>query len=369
MPSRRLQDFIWHKQWTEDDIAKYVGDFIACYSTYASDAAFREQAASGGSVSRLLAYLLETDQIDGALVLDTEIVDDQVKPRFKIARTPEEVRSAQGSKYTAVYFAANALPLVKRFEGRLAIVALPCDATIVHRYRQKHKDVDDKIRFVFTLFCGHNSEPELTTMIVDKLRQSPDDRLVDWRYRYGHWRGEMRAEFEQQGEVVKPFTYFSDYRNLYFFAQPKCHHCFDHYGYNCDISAGDIWSPAMRTRPIKHTALIARSARGDQLIKAALGAGVLHGQREPVEIVLDGQSRTMPFHYNISARARVARLFNMRIIDHVQERVRLVDYMIAFIAILDQRITQSELGRRLVAAMPRPLIRLYLYFLKGLESF
>ena len=158
---------------------------------------------------------------------------------------------------------------------------------------------------MITLFCGHNSEP-LTDAMVDRLgRGAPADRLP---LAHGHWRGSLEATFADGTQVVKPFETFSDYRNLYFFAQPKCHHCFDHFGYDCDISAGDIWSPRMKANPIKHTALIARTPAGSALVAAALRDGALIGGQEPADEIANGQARTAPFHYNVTSRARVGRL-------------------------------------------------------------
>lgn len=364
---KRLIESVWTKPWSPEDIEKFVGHYENVYFSYAAHERFRERAASGGSVSALLAHLLQQGRVDGAVVLGTEVQDGRVLPKFTIARTEEALIAAQGSKYSAVHFTRDAFPLIEGFSGRLAVVALPCDAKILHHYRSRHPDFDEKIALVITLLCGHNSEPELTDHIVQELNPG-DKRLQSYTYRFGHWRGNLSAKFEGEEEVVKPFAYFSDYQNLYFFAQRKCHHCFDHLGYFCDISAGDIWSYRMRQHPIKHTALITRSAAGESAVISALESGALVGKEEPIEEVMDGQARTMPFHYNISARAKVARLFGEKIEDHVQERVRWNDYIVAFIALFNERISRSPRMQGIIMKVPRPLIKLYLYFMKGLES-
>lgn len=365
---KTIKDKVWNKTWTAEQLQKYIGDYEKCYFTHAADAEVRAGAASGGSVSALIIHMLETGQIDGALVLRTIIRDGKPRPEFFIATTRDEVLSARGSKYTAVYFANDALPLIHTFEGQLAVVALPCDATILSRARAKDPALDAKIKIVFTLFCGHNSEPELVDAIVAKLGKDHGE-LVDYVYRFGHWRGQLKATFADGAEEIRPFKYYSDYRNVYFFAQQKCHHCFDHFGYHCDISAGDIWSPRMKENPIKHTALITRTPAGQALVASALEAGVLSGSEEPLNEVADGQARTAPFHYNVSARAKVGRLFGLKIKDRVNERVRFVDYLIAFIALLNYRVARTAWGRRLIMLLPRPVVRWYLMFFKGLESF
>lgn len=364
---KKLQRQIWARQWSDEQINKIIGDYISCYFTYATDEALRQRAASGGSVSALLVYLLESGQVDGALVCQTVVTDGKARPEFRIATTRQEIIDAQGSKYAAVYFAAHAFPLIREFEGKLAVVALPCDAKILARWRSRKPEIDAKIGPVITLFCGHNSEPELTDATVAKLNKGYGD-LVDYQYRFGHWRGNLKATFSDGTEVVKPFKYFSDYRNLYFFAQEKCHHCFDHFGYYCDISAGDIWSPHMKDHPIKHTALVTRSELGQQLLEDAVGDGALDASEESIIEVANGQSRTAPFHYNITSRHRVGKVFGLKVKDETQDKVRWNDYIVAFMVLLNERVTRTRWGKRLIPLIPRPIVRAYLTVMKGLES-
>ena len=41
---------------------------------------------------------------------------------------------------------------------------------------------------------------------------------------------------------------------------------------------------------------------------------------------------------------------------------------IAFIALLNERVSCTRIGRAIILRAPHPVIRLYLYLLKGLES-
>lgn len=367
--ARQMKDALWTKDWSPEQIRNYVGTFQRCYFTYATDESLRANGASGGSISALLVYLLEQGQIDGALVLGTRVDGENVRPEFYIARSYAEIMAAQGSKYSAVFFAATALPLIKAFEGRLAVVALPCDAKILHQYRLKHPEFSSKIQLVMTLTCGHNSEPELTQLIIRRLNRDHHGALRDYRYREGHWRGNLKARFDDGTQIVKPFSYFSDYQNLYFFAQQKCHHCFDHFGYYGDISAGDIWSPRMKVNPIKHTALITRTDYGQALVEAALREGVLGGQEEPITEVMDGQARTMPFHYNVTSRARLGKIAGVKIKAQTERKVQPVDYALAALALLNERISRGKVGRAIIMRLPRPILKVYLFLFKLLESF
>jgi coenzyme F420-reducing hydrogenase beta subunit/polysaccharide pyruvyl transferase WcaK-like protein len=311
--------------------------------------------------------MLKQKQIDGALVCRTVVVDGIAKPEFFIAQNLEELKSAQGSKYMAVHFTRDAMPLIKAFHGKLAVVALPCDTHILRRYCLNDPQIAQKILLIITLFCGHNSELELTEAVAQKLAP-PNTTLTNYRHRFGTWRGNLKVEFSDGCQVVKPFSYFSDYQNLYFFCQPKCHHCHDHTGYESDISVGDIWSMRMKSNPIKHNALITRTAIGEELVQEALLSGVLIGQEEPIGEICEGQARTMPFHYNISARAKVGKLFGLKIEDSLHEKVHWYEYLTACLVLFNERLSRSKSGQKWIIKAPRFIHKAALYFMKGLES-
>ncbi len=356
------------KKWPPDLIQKYVGTFQECFFTYATDLALRQKAASGGSVTALLSYLLSSGQISGALVCRSIVTPEgKLRPQFFIARTEQELITAQGSKYIAVNFASQAFPLIHSHSGKLAVVALPCDISILQRARMTDSAIAQKIVLTIGLFCGHNTESVLTDRIIDKLRPG-DLPLVSFSYRLGHWRGHLQAEFGQGQIRTKPFSYFSDYQNLYFFSQRKCHYCFDHTGYYADLSAGDIWSLRMKDEPIKHTALIARTGFATQVVNAALENRVLTGKVESIDEVCEGQARTLPFHYNISARAKVGSMFGEKIKDAVGEKVHLLDILIAWMIMFNERFSRTQIGRKFILAVPHPLLKLNSYLIKLFET-
>jgi coenzyme F420-reducing hydrogenase beta subunit len=333
---------------------------------YSQDDAIRNNAASGGTITCLLASLLETNQIDGALVLSSHIEANEVKTNYIIATRTEELIQSQGSKYVETNFTRDAVPLIKTFPGRLALVLLPCDTWVINRLRKNDPNLHQKIFLTIALFCGHISEPGLTRLVIRRNKPAGIS-LTDFRYRTGHWRGKLRMTFENQTKLEKPFAVFSDYQNMYFYCAKKCLHCHDHTGYDCDLSVGDVWLQAMKENPIKHNAVILRTPLSVTCIEHAIQAGKLVGHQVPLETIADAQSRSLPMHYNVSARSRAGKLLGIKISDTVKEPVRSVEFLVAFIILLNIRLTDSIKGRMLLNRLPRPILRLWLYFLKALE--
>ncbi len=367
MAFENLLDRLLKMDWSEEQIYKFIGPYNGSYFAYSKDHLIRSNASSGGTVTALLEDMLNRNEIDAALVCFLDVVDGVVSANFRLAKTREELLQAQGSKYISTRFSSQAMEIIRNFDGRLAVVCLPCDAKLLYKASRTTLELKEKVRCVITLFCGHLSKPELTQLVIDRLRPTPDSQLEDFRYRSGHWRGRLTAEYDEGHVVYKKFSAFSKYQNLYYFCETKCIHCYDHTGYFSDIAIGDIWLQRMKSDPIKHSAVITKTERGKRILDAAGESGMLHIDAQPISEIVEAQSRSFKIHYNISARARAGEKLGLKIRDEVNEQVRWSDYQVAKIILKNYLLTQTDKGALQVRNMSTRWITLQLYLLKALE--
>lgn len=364
----RLIDKAVKKAWSDEDVLKYVGRYKSAHLCYSPDKTIRKFSASGGSTTALLHSSLENGLVDGVVVCRAIIIDGKVRPDFFIATDLDQLKSAQGSKYVETKFLADVLPLIRGFDGRLAVIGLPCDISNLKRWQKKDAKIGDKVVFTVALVCGHNSRTELIDHVTGQLEKEVGSPLKDYKFRIGHWRGNIRAEFEN-GEVREPSTKrFNDYQNLFFFCERKCLACHDHYGYDADISVGDVWLYSLKSDPIKKTGIIVRTPIGETAFDMAVSSETI--VQDPLDIrdIMDGQSRIGPSHYNTSARAKVSKLFGIKMKDTVAEKVKWHSYINAFVTLSNLRFSETKIGQKVIFLVPRKLWRMYLIFKKGLET-
>ena len=82
------------------------------------------------------------------------------------------------------------------------------------------------------LFCGHTTETTLVDGLTRKLSAlAGGAKLTKFRFRSGHWRGRLTAEFDNGTVIEKPSSYYLLYHNLYYGTPKKCMFCGDHFGY------------------------------------------------------------------------------------------------------------------------------------------
>lgn len=363
-----LFESILQKDFSDEIVSKYVGVYQNAYLCYASDEQTRKNAASGGVVSALLIDVLEHSDIQGVLVCKSEVIASSVRAKFYIATNREEILQAQGSTYVATKFAKEAFELIRAFDGKVAVVGLPCDITMLKNKMVQDSSLRDKVVFTLALACGHNSQTKLIDTITADLQNKAEAKLTSYRFRRGHWRGELIAGFENGAEIKKPFSHFSLYQNLFFFAEKKCLFCIDHFGYDADISVGDVWSYTLKDNPIKHTGIVSKTQKGMSIVEDTLSREVFVAKPMEVKEMVEGQKRIAPFHYNITARHLAGKKLGLTIPDKVGEKVRWHEYLSAYIVLLNWKWSQNKRYSKWIFKIPRPIMKSYLYLLKGLES-
>jgi len=354
------------RNWTNEEISRYLGDEHGCWLSHSLDEEVRNGAASGGSTSQLLINLLERRLVDGVLVWRMKCGEPEPVVEPFIATTRDEVLQARGSKYASVSYPQDALPLINAWSGTLAVVTVPCDASYLRRKMKASPALTAKIRCIVTLFCGHNSEPELTKLVVRRHGLEWDD-VAAFRYRTGLWRGRLTIEAKDGRKVDVSTRSFTHYQNLHFFSERKCLNCTDHFGYDGDICTGDIWSLDQKNEDVKPTLIVAKSPQGQELFAQAqqnLDLTPVHPR-----VVINGNSRGMTYHYNISARAKAAKRFGINIKDPLKLPVTPLDELVATVGIFNFWWSHHPKYKHYIERLPFWAVKGYIYAFKGLQQF
>lgn len=356
------------KRWSPSAIDRYVGTCREAWLTHATDDAIRERAASGGTTSAVLIEGLRQGLFEGAVVCVAAVEDGKVRPRFQIATEPGRILPARGSKYVESWFLPSVHPPAARLPGAGGL-----DGASL-RHRRPAPELWDRSRPRGQ--AGRDHRPGLCSQlphpsidaVTARLERRVGQPLRGYRFQIGHWRGHLEAEFADGSLLRRPTKTFIGYQTIFFLCERKCLSCHDHYGDAADLTMGDIWLFRLKDDPITHTALITRTSAGQALFDAATRAGAVAASGLDIRDIMDGQARIDPGHYNVTARALAVRWLRLLIPDRVQAEVSWHGQLKAFWTLANVRLSESAWGRRLIVAMPWPLIRSLLDLKKGLES-
>jgi len=348
---------------------RYLGDYKACYIGYAQDESIRSGAASGGVVTSILLYMLDRGLIQGALVTRQQMDGGEISYRTFIATTKEEIMDCRTSVYMD-------LPLAKHFkdilgfEGKVAVVALPCHLRALSKLEEKYPQLKERIVLKISLFCSGSPSRELTRRTLLKCKINPDE-VSRIYFRKGHWRGETHVEMKN-GET-KRISYLYNlcmYKNLYYYATPRCFSCNDHIGFLGDISCGDVWLKEMKANPIKHTGIVVKNDKAQRLIEDIAQDNMISARETDATNTLKSQKRALVYKFHTGrAKKRLGRFFGLRYTGGVNEPSRWNHYLAVFLISLNIKASGSPFWSRAAFAMPRRFMFLYMGFIRFLLSF
>ena len=283
-----------------NNIETYIGKAVDCRMGYGSKAEIRANAASGGMVTSLLCSLLRNGKIDGAWVTKSYIENGELKYKTVVATTEEEIQECSSSIYMEIPLLKHADEIL-RFNGKLAVVMLPCQLRGLTRKLESNKEYQEKVVLKIGLYCSGEHSENATLMPLRKAKISLENakKLI---YRNGHWRG--RTQILYQDGTNQSISYAKTicaYKNAFFFSKRSCLFCQDQYGYDSDISFGDIWLKSMKKNPIKHTSCIIRNNKALELYQSAVENGDIVDFPISRRNILMSQKRALVFKWRCAS--------------------------------------------------------------------
>lgn len=252
----------------EDYLLGHAAEIAVGFST---DNAIRAAAASGGVITGMLRYLLDSGSIDGVACL----IDDPaqpLQPRPVICTDWKTLQQSQQSKYSLTPV-NTILREIASFDGRLAYVGLPDQVQSIRKLQQAGHPAALKIQLVIGSFCGAVNH---FSSVREFLRKQGIDDLglvARIEYRAGHWPGKMRITLTD-GRQLELEKFYANYMNLFYVVERSLY-CIDLSNELADISAGDAWAPRYEDRHEGFSLIIGRTEAGRAALEQCRQAGAI----------------------------------------------------------------------------------------------
>jgi len=233
-----------------------LGPLRALRLARAADPELRRQGQYGGTVSALAAFGLESGRADAALLTAWGGDPSQpFLPRPFVARTPEQVAGAAGSKYTACPTLMSLDQTLRDGARRLLVVGRPCQVTAVRkRGALDGRSAPDGVALVVGLFCMWALSYRAQRELAGTVRGAPGRVDVP--------PGRFVVETDQETAELP-------YEAAVAGALGGCAACEDFGAELSDLSVGSTeWRDDWNT-------LLVRTAAGETFVEAAATAGRL----------------------------------------------------------------------------------------------
>lgn len=277
-----------------------MGPVIDAYVAHAMDEGIRNSGASGGVVTQLFDYLLETGQIKGAIVV-VEDPDNPARGKGMIARNREELLQSQQSRYTTSPH-LHILNTIHEEDGPFALVALPCQIHSLRKRQMMDPRWTKHIPIMIGLLC-HYSLPMSSTEEAAALLAPAGTSHTHTRFRQRDERGwpfnTLELTFSDNTVWRSPYGPAQTF-NVISRVSPlgRCLQCLDATAEFSDISVCDPWIRDQTGRwkyddPAGFSGILVRTEKGARLINGAVTAGRLFAKAIPPEEIGEGQRQMM----------------------------------------------------------------------------
>lgn len=280
------------------------GPIARLHKGYAGDEEMRFIGASGGTLTALADFLIETKEVDFVL----HVRADPTAPIRSIATTSStraEVLAAAGSRYGPVA-PLERLDQCLSGKQRFAVIAKPCDIAALRALGKTDQRVRALIPYMLTMVCGGVPHLSNTDRIIGKFGLKEEDvRLL--RYRGHGWPGLTRIE-ALDGRVFEQ-TYNETWCGPEGYSlQFRCKICPDSIGLSADIVIADPWLPEAPRAEFRDgwSSILARTEAGVRLLENAERAGCL--KLYPYSLA---ELRTSQVYHSRRRSAVIARLVGL----------------------------------------------------------
>ena len=258
------------------------GPYLRVVRGFAADPEVRFEGSTGGVLSALAIYLLESGRVDFILHVAASTSHPTWGERH-LSFDRAGVLAAAGSRY------GPAAPLVDVHDilgrGRpFAFIGKPCDVAALRNLAAQEPDVGALCRYLLAPVCGGFMEPRAMTAYLAGLGLEEDD-LAAFRYRGRGCPGQTRIEAKDGRVIEKTYLDMWGEDDSAWGLPFRCKVCPDGIGEAADIATSDTWPGGAPTLQDMATdrgtnGIIARSRAGLELLEAAASDGALAIERE-----------------------------------------------------------------------------------------
>ena len=254
------------------------GRKMGVYAGFSADPQIREKASSGGMLTALAIFLLESHKVD-AIVQVRKTESDPTETECCICQTTEEVKLCCGSRYAISSPWLNLSSQIQP-DKTYAAIGKPCDIAALRNLRENCGKYEN-ILYLLSFFCAGLPSADANNRLLSSLG-CPKDSCVDLTYRGNGWPGKATA-VDRNGNLYR-MDYAAAWggilgRDIH----PYCRVCIDGIGEAADLSCGDGWyiSPEGKvdfSEREGRNVVFSRTKTGEALLQeaAAAGAVVLH---------------------------------------------------------------------------------------------
>lgn len=242
-----------------------LGYICSQYAAHSNDETILHNASSGGLMSQIAIFLLESRSVDRVLVT-TFTYNSSPRAVGVLARSRSEVLSSQGSKYCPVDL-STVVREIKHNNYRVAVLGTPCQIAGIRNIQKQDEAFREKIVTTISTFCGGVKNYHNIDLLASRNNITPS-KITFFRFRGKGQPGSMLIEDESGNQVEVPYPKYVGHTGVS--KHLRCHLCVDATGELADIACGDAWLPRFQSSQNAWSIIITRNKKANDLVETMI---------------------------------------------------------------------------------------------------
>lgn len=273
------------------------GPSYGIYKGWSLDDKIRYEAASGGVITAMACFLVETGKCDAVIQIGPS-PDDPCELRLFANEKREQIISCASSRYITGITYDTILNIID-YDKEYVVIGKPCDIEALINYTKIDEKLKKCIKYTMTFFCAGAPSKNATLKLAENLGVQAD-QIDSVRYRGNGWPGKATVTLKDKSE--RHMAYIDSWnqilgRNI----RKICKFCVNGVGMYADISCGDLWNLDQNQRPEftegkGQNIIFARSKAGRDILIEASNKGYVYLENYTK---MDDLKYIQPNHFNM----------------------------------------------------------------------
>ncbi|MEI6865486.1 Coenzyme F420 hydrogenase/dehydrogenase, beta subunit C-terminal domain [Flavicella sp.] len=283
------------------------------YSSYANEPIVRHIGSSGGVVSAIAIFLLETNSVDAVLQVGGD-KDDYSRNTLRVSKTREDVLNCASSRYAPALVFDKIIELLESTIMTFCFIGKPCDISGLTNLLVEFPKYKDRFKLNIAIICAGMPSRNATDRLIDGF--NPDRPVHNLIYRGNGWPGFF--SFTDKNDLEFKMSYNESWGNvLGKEIHPRCKICPDGIGLQADIVVGDAWETKDGypdfTEKKGLSLLIVRSLKAKDIVTS-----IVKSEAITINLISKEKLKIMqPYQFNRRKKAGV-RIFSFMIVKRIK---------------------------------------------------
>ena len=257
------------------------GKYINAYHGWSNNNKVRYKASSGGMITEVCNFLLDTKKVDYIIQIGTD-PNTPYKTKIYISNSNQNIFECAGSRYSESHTLENITEIIN-LEKKYALVGKPCDIQALRMYMEDNIQLKKSILYTISFFCAGQPSESAQLELLKELGCKNTEDILKLTYRGNGWPG-YASLITKSGEINSMSYNDSWGKILGRDIRYSCRFCLDGVGELSDIACGDSWYLDETNKPdfkegLGRNIVLARTFKGDDILKEMSKSNVVTLQK------------------------------------------------------------------------------------------